>query len=103
MGERSMNCAQFQQILPEVIDGDRNAEQQAHLRSCPVCSSLMADLNLIVAEAPGLQELAEPAPRVWNSIEIALRQEGLIREPLAASLLPPVRRHWSLAWLTPVA
>jgi len=98
-----MNCAQFQQILPEDIDGDRNAEQQAHLRSCPICSSLMADLNLIVAEAPGLQALAEPSPRVWNSIEIALRQEGLIREPLAASLLPPVRRHWSLAWLTPVA
>ena len=98
-----MNCAQFQQILPEVIDGDRNAEQQAHLRSCPVCSSLMADLNLIVAEAPGLQELAEPSPRVWNSIEIALRQEGLIREPVAASLLQPAGRRWSLAWLTPVA
>jgi hypothetical protein len=98
-----MNCTQFQEILPEVIDGGRNAEQEAHLQSCPVCSSLITDLNLIVAEARGLREFAEPAPRVWNSIELALRQEGLIREPMGASLLPPVRRHWSLAWLVPVA
>ena len=76
-----MNCAQFQEILPEVIDGGRNAEQEAHLQTCPVCSGLVADLNLITSEAPQLQEFADPAPRVWNSIEIALRQEGLIREP----------------------
>jgi hypothetical protein len=98
-----MNCAQFQETLPEVIDGGRNAEQEAHLQSCPVCSSLITDLNLIVAEARELREFAEPAPRVWNSIELALRQEGLIRDPMGASLLPPVRRHWSLAWLAPVA
>jgi len=88
-----MNCARFQEILPEVINGGRNAEQEAHLQSCPVCSSLITDLNLIVAEARELREFAEPAPRVWNSIELALRQEGLIRDPMGASLLPPVRRH----------
>ena len=49
-----------------------------------MCSGLVADLNLIASEAPQLQEFADPAPRVWNSIEIALRQEGLIREPLQA-------------------
>ena len=99
-----MNCAQFQEILPEVFDGGRNAEQEAHLQSCPMCSGLVADLNLIVGEAPQLQEFADPAPRVWNSIEIALRQEGLIREPdLGPALLPPVKRRWSLAWLAPVA
>jgi predicted anti-sigma-YlaC factor YlaD len=99
-----MNCAQFQEILPEVIDGGRNVEQETHLQSCPVCSGLVADLNLISEEARQLQEFAEPAPRVWNAIEIALRREGLIREPrLGPSLLPPVKRRWSLAWLAPVA
>ena len=94
-----MNCAQFQEILPDVIDGERNAEQEAHLRTCAVCSGLVADLNLIAAEAQQLQEVADPAPRVWNSIELALRREGLIREPhLGPSLLPPVKRRWTLAW-----
>ena len=99
-----MNCAQFQEILPEVIDGGRNVEQETHLQSCPVCSGLVADLNLISEEARQLQEFAEPAPRVWSAIEIALRREGLVREPrLGPSLLPPVKRRWSLAWLAPVA
>jgi hypothetical protein len=99
-----MNCAQFQEILPDVIDSGRSTEQEAHLQSCPVCSGLVAELDLIATEARQLQEFAEPAPRVWNSIEIALRQEGLIREPqLGPTLLPPVKRRWSLAWLAPVA
>jgi hypothetical protein len=74
------------------------------LHSCSACSSLVADLSLIVGEARQLQDFADPAPRVWNSIEIALRQEGLIREPhLGPSLLPPVQRGWRLGWLSPLA
>lgn len=99
-----MNCAQFQEVLPDVIDGGRNAEQEAHLQSCSICSSLVAELDLIAGEARQLQAVADPAPRVWNSIEIALRQEGLIREPLLRpTLVPPVKRRWSLPWLAPVA
>jgi hypothetical protein len=100
-----MNCAEFQEILPEVFEGDRSAEQEAHLKSCPLCSGLVADLDLISREARQLQAFAEPSPRVWNSIEMALRREGLIREPqLGPSLLPPIaRRRWNLAWLAPAA
>jgi len=99
-----MNCAEFQKFLPELIDSDRSPEQESHLKSCPACSGLAADLNLISREARQLQELAEPSPRVWNSIEIVLRREGLIREPqLGPALVPPVRRSWTLAWLAPVA
>jgi hypothetical protein len=99
-----MNCEQFQEILPEVIDGGQNAEQEAHLQSCALCSSLVAELNLIAGEARHMQDLADPAPRVWNSIEIALRREGLIREPqLGPTLLPAVRRRWGMLWLAPVA
>ena len=99
-----MNCEQFQEILPDVIDSVRTAEQEAHLKSCAVCSSLVAELDLISREAPQLQEFAEPSLRVWNLIEIELRREGLIREPQRGPVLvPPVKRGWRLAWLAPVA
>jgi hypothetical protein len=99
-----MNCAEFQEFLPDVIDGGRTAEQEAHLRSCLLCAELIAELNLISSEAPQLAEFAEPNLRVWNSIEIALRREGLIREPQRGlELVPPVKRSWTLAWLAPVA
>src|ERR1700693_4967979 len=99
-----MNCAKFQEVLPDVLEGGRTAEQESHLKSCPACSGLVADLNLIAREARQLQEDAEPSPRVWNSIEIQLRQEGIIRDPrLGPSLVPPVPRRWNLAWLAPGA
>ena len=61
-------------------------------------------ISIDFGEARQLQDFAEPAPRVWNSIEIALRQEGLIRDPrLGPSLLPPVERRWRLGWLSPLA
>jgi hypothetical protein len=99
-----MTCAEFQEILPEVLEGSGSVEQEAHLKSCSICSGLVADLELISREARELPELNEPSPRVWNSIEIALRREGLIREPQAGPvLLPPVRRGWSRFWLAPLA
>jgi hypothetical protein len=99
-----MDCSKFQEILPEVFESGRSTEQESHLKSCPACSSLVAELDLISREARQLQDVAEPNPRVWKSIEIALRQEGIIRDPqMGPSLVPPVRRRWSLGWLAPVA
>jgi hypothetical protein len=41
---------------------------------------------------------------VWNSIEITLRQEGVIRDPHRGPSLVPARpQRWSMAWLAPVA
>jgi len=99
-----MNCAEFQDALPEVIEGSRTPEQESHLQSCPMCSGLVADFDLIAREARQLQEVDEPSPRVWNSIEITLRQEGIIRDPQAGPRLVPAKpRSWNLAWLAPVA
>jgi hypothetical protein len=99
-----MNCAKFQEVLPEIFEGDRTAEQESHLNSCPACSGLVADLDLIGREARQLQEVAEPNPRVWNFIEITLRQEGIIRDPhLGPSLVPARPQRWGMAWLAPVA
>lgn len=101
-----MNCAEFQRILPDLVDGRHEAEGEAHLRSCGNCSSLVADLTAITEEARLLQDCDEPSPRVWNSLEIVLRQEGLIHPPRLESAVksaPAFARHWSLRWLVPAA
>lgn len=98
-----MNCVELQQSLAEVEDGS-NSEQNAHLRMCPACSALVNELELIVAAAGRLQEADDPSPRVWNSIEIALRQEGLIRAQHNRPLLPSFSARWGAArWLVPGA
>src|SRR5271154_2341170 len=99
-----MNCVELQQGLAE-LEGSGSMEQLAHLRACPACSALVRDLNQIAAAASRLQEANEPSPRVWNSIEAALRQEGLIRPQRAARrLMPSFASRWGAArWLVPAA
>jgi len=98
-----MNCEEFELALPDV-DDDPTIEQQSHLNSCSACAELVADLDAISQQARLLGDSDEPSPRVWNFIEIALRQEGLIREqksePFLVPRRPPRRR---LEWLIPVA
>jgi len=99
-----MTCGEFQKILPDIMEGQRKAEHAAHLQSCPACSGLVSDLSLISQQARLLQASEEPSPRVWNQIEIVLRQEGLIRQPgRDRFLVPAFSRRWSPAWLLPVA
>jgi|SRR5579863_5621482 hypothetical protein len=100
-----MNCVELRESLIE-NDGASNVEQRDHLRICRDCSALVAELNSIAAVAVELRGAEEPSPRVWNSIEIALRQEGLIRPQRSAnrSLLPTFGRPWALArWMVPAA
>jgi hypothetical protein len=100
-----MKCEEFQRELPDFMEDGGNAELQSHLKGCTSCSGLVTSLQTIIHEAQYLQASEEPSPRVWNSLEIILRQEKLIREPRAAhSLLPSLRQGWGLAaWLVPAA
>jgi len=99
-----MNCVELQQSLAEVEDGG-SVERLAHLRACPACSALVRDLNQIAAAASRLRAADEPSPRVWNSIEVALRQEGLIRpQRPVRPLITTFGARWGAArWLVPVA
>jgi hypothetical protein len=97
-----MTCEEFERVLPE-LEGDHNAEQEQHLKSCSHCSDLVADLNAIVAEAHFLAGEEEPSPRVWNSLEIALRREGLIRDSRPELVSSPPRARWKPIWLAPLA
>jgi hypothetical protein len=105
-----MTCTEFERVLPEIIDGGRTIEQEGHLGSCPACWELVRDLHSISIQARLLRsEEAEPNARVWRFIEIALRQEGLIREPQQVEPQPAKievsrsRRWWSSAWWLPVS
>jgi hypothetical protein len=98
-----MTCIELQESLVEAEDGS-TAEQRAHLRNCPACSALVKDLKLIITAAAGLQDADEPSPRVWNSIEIQLRREGLIRpQRTGGSLAHWLFAGWSGRWLIPAA
>ena len=52
-----MTCAEFQEVLPYIIDSDATAEAGAHLNSCRVCSDLIADLTHIAQSAKFLMGL----------------------------------------------
>jgi hypothetical protein len=99
-----MTCLELQESLAE-IDSGASADQQAHLKICPHCSALVRELTLITSSAVELRVADEPSPRVWNSIEIVLRQEGLIHAPRPnRSLLPSLSSRWLWArWVVPAA
>jgi len=99
-----MTCVELQESLAEIEDAS-SPEQRAHLKDCPECAALVAELLVIACAGGELRASHEPSPRVWNSIEIALRQEGLIRpQRKSHSLLPRFGSQWSWArWLAPAA
>ncbi len=101
-----MNCAEFHELLPDLMERDEDIRLEAHLKTCPECSELVSDLKAISEESRLLSATEEPSPRVWQSIASQLRQEGLIRDsqPERPFLVPTVQRRWRpTMWLLPVA
>ena len=99
-----MTCVELQESLTE-NESASSPEQRAHLKNCPECSALVADLLVIACAAGELRAAHEPSARVWNGIEAALRREGLIRpQPAKGSLLPAFSGSWGWTrWMLPVA
>lgn len=81
-----MTCAEFQKVLPYIIESGGNPEQEEHLRSCAVCSDLVADLKYIAEQAKLLLPMEDPHPRVWEGIRAALEREG-VAQPVRGRLL----------------
>jgi hypothetical protein len=100
-----MTCSEFQDILPEMIDGEAIGEHAVHLKACSECSELVSDLRAISSGAKLLCADDEPSPRVWANLQRALEAEGLIRTPSqAGGVLVSSRRHrarW--AWAGAIA
>jgi hypothetical protein len=98
-----MTCTEFQQILPDILEGAGAGEPAAHLQACPSCAELVADLKAICDESRQLPPVGEPSPRVWANIQRTLEAEGLISSPSQPGGVIRPRHRWStLAWLAPV-
>jgi hypothetical protein len=78
-GEAAMTCAEFQKVLPEIIDTGGSAQEQEHLRTCHICSDLVNDLKYIVEQAKLLVPMEDPNPKVWDNIQTSVEREGLAR------------------------
>lgn len=79
---RTIDCNTFLDYLERRMEGDRDADAEAHHRYCRQCQSLVQDLEAIRVSARELGEEAMEAPaRVWTSLHAQLVQEGLIRQP----------------------
>jgi predicted anti-sigma-YlaC factor YlaD len=81
-----MNCAEFQQDLPMIIDSGGTGAQEEHLLTCDMCRALVSDLRYIAEQAKLLIPMHEPSPRVWDSIEEKLKLEGLLKSVPARRL-----------------
>jgi hypothetical protein len=85
--------------MPHVIESGGNAEEEAHLKSCAVCSDLVQDLRYIAESAKVLLPMRDPSPRVWAGLRNALEREGLVR-PQAGTVrfrpqaAPLSQRRW---------
>lgn len=75
-----MNCQQFQETLPFIIESGGGGEDESHLQECESCASLVQDLRYIAEQAKLLLPMHDPNPRVWNNIEQSLQREGLLPE-----------------------
>jgi hypothetical protein len=76
---KDMDCAKFQKTLPDYIENGGGAEEDEHIKSCPVCMDLVQDLKYIADAAKLLMPMDEPSPRVWAGIEKSLKQEDSTR------------------------
>ncbi len=101
-----MNCQQFQDTLPYIMESGGNPEEEAHLQTCEACSALVRDLRYIASQARLLLPMHDPSPAVWNSIEESLQREGLVRDDgpsarreaaSAAEKKNSTRLSWTLA------
>jgi hypothetical protein len=97
-----MNCAEFQKVLPYIIESGGNAEEEEHLRNCQVCSDLVADLKYIAEQAKLLVPMEDPSPKVWEGIRGALEREDLIR-PVRSARRGLLRRSGFAPWILALA
>ena len=72
---KPMNCAEFQETLPELFESGANVSQDEHVLGCENCSALVRDLEYIAAQAKLLLPIHDPSPSVWDNIQSAIRSE----------------------------
>jgi hypothetical protein len=85
---KSMNCAEFQEKLPELFESGVNVSHDEHLLGCENCSALVRDLEYIASQAKLLLPIHDPSPGVWDNIQSAIRSEPNHKQPVASGKQP---------------
>ena len=78
-----MNCQQFQEVLPYIIESGGGGEDESHLQTCPSCASLVQDLRYIAEQAKLLLPMHDPNPRVWDQYRTIPATRGVVGGPNA--------------------
>ena len=73
--ERTHECTEFQERLPELVRIGRRPGWKPHLATCEKCSALVGDLQYIAQQAKLLLPIHDPSPQVWDNIQSALKKE----------------------------
>ncbi|MFZ0662136.1 MAG: hypothetical protein WAM66_05545 [Acidobacteriaceae bacterium] len=73
---KTMNCAEFQDCLPELFESGKDLSSEEHLKTCETCAALVRDLEYIAQQAKLLLPLHDPSPAVWDNIQSAIQQDG---------------------------
>jgi hypothetical protein len=68
-----MNCAEFQEKLPELFEAGVDVGKELHATGCENCAALVRDLEYIAAQAKLLLPIHDPSPTVWDNIQTAIR------------------------------
>jgi hypothetical protein len=71
----TMDCAEFQDQLPELFESGKDLSREEHLKSCENCAALVRDLEYIAQQAKLLLPLHDPSPNVWSNIQTAIQRD----------------------------
>ncbi|MGB6973398.1 MAG: hypothetical protein WBD67_01815 [Terracidiphilus sp.] len=71
----TMDCREFQAQLADLIGSGEDAKNHPHVKECPLCRELLADLETIAEAARQLLPVEPPEEDLWNRIESAIQQE----------------------------
>lgn len=85
---KPMNCAEFQESLPELFESGVDVSVDEHVVGCENCSALVRDLQYIAAQAKLLLPIHDPSPAVWDNIQSAIRNEGDHKTPVPSGKQP---------------
>ena len=75
----AISCEEFQEHMAEWM-GSGAIKEHPHLRTCPRCQALLADLESIAEAARQLLAPVEPPEELWAQIESALAREETASE-----------------------
>ncbi len=70
-----MSCEEFQSQLADLIGSGEDISNHPHIKSCPRCSALLADLQTIADAARQLLPVEPPEDDLWQRIESAIQNE----------------------------